>query len=99
MVRQFEQRVVAELVRVAEVGQLVFGALAALQRGDQLIEQAGLADQVEADVGQRDVLFENRAVPAPFGIALAEHQGVVGQVQQVVDGGAHYMCPTSSGIS
>jgi hypothetical protein len=99
VVRQFEQRVVAELVRVAEIGQLVFGHVAALERGNQLVQQAGLADQVEADVGQRDVFFKNRAVAAPFGIALAEHHGVVGEVQQVIDGGAHYMCPTSSGIS
>ena len=97
--RQFKQRVVAELVRVAEVGQLVFRAVAALQRGDQLVEQAGLADQVEADVGQRDVLLEDGAVPAPLGIALAEDQGIVGEVQQVVGGGAHHMCPTSSGMS
>jgi hypothetical protein len=98
-VRQLDQGVVAELVRVAEVGQPVFRALAALQRGGQLVEQARLADQVEADVGQGDVLFEDGAVPAPLGIALAEDQGIVGEVQQVVDGRAHYMCPTSSGIS
>jgi hypothetical protein len=49
---------------------------------------ARLADQVEADVGQRQVFFEDGAVPAPFGVALAEHDGVVGQVQQVVDGAA-----------
>ena len=97
--RQFEQRVVAELVRVAEVGQLVFSCVAALERGDQLIEHPGLADQVEADIRQGDVFLEDRAMAAPFGIALAEHQRVVGEMQQVIDGGAHYMCPTASGIS
>ena len=49
------------------------------------------------DEGQ--VFLEDRAVAAPFGITLPENHGVVGQMQQVVDGRAHYMCPTSSGIS
>jgi hypothetical protein len=73
--------------------------VAALERGNQLVKHAGLADQVEADVGLGDVFFKNRAVAAPFGIALAEHQCIVGEVQEVIDGGAHYMCPTASGIS
>ena len=96
---QLDQRVVAELVRVAEIGQLVFRAITALQRGGQLVEQARLAYQVEADVGQGDVLLEDGPVPAPLGIALTKDQSIVGEVQQVVDGGAHHMCPTSSGIS
>jgi hypothetical protein len=41
-----------------------------------LVQQAGLADQVEADVGQRHVFFEHRAVAAPLGIALAQHQAL-----------------------
>ena len=86
-------------MRVAEIGQLVFGRITALERGDQLVKHAGLADQVEADVGLRDVFFKNRPVAAPFGVALAEHQRVVGEVQEVINGGAHYMCPTASGIS
>ncbi|MPM85994.1 hypothetical protein SDC9_133077 [bioreactor metagenome] len=100
VVRQLQQRVVAKFRVVAEIGQPVFGGIAAECNGRLLIEQAGLADQVEADVGQRDVFLDHRAVAAPLRVALAQHQGVVGQMQQVVGSRAHdYMCPTSSGIS
>ena len=83
----------------SEVSQLVFRRAVALEFGGALVEQPGLADQVEADVGEGQVFLEDRAVAAPFGITLPENHGVVGQMQQVVDGRAHYMCPTSSGIS
>jgi hypothetical protein len=43
----------------------------------------GLADQVEAHVGKRDVLFEDRAVAAPLGIALTEDQRGVREAQYV----------------
>jgi hypothetical protein len=98
-VGQFQQGVVAELGLVAEVGQLVLGGVAAHTGGGQLIQQAGLADVVEADVAHGDVFLEDGAVAAPFGVALAQHHRVVGQVQDVLDRRAHHMCPTSSGIS
>ena len=101
-VRQFAQGVVLEVGHVAEVRQCVLGGTAALQLGRVLVKHAGLADQVQAVVGQGDVFFKDGAVSAPFGIALSEDQRVVGQVQQVIDGGIHgraHMWPTSSGIS
>ena len=64
-----------------------------------LVQQACLADVVEADIGQRQVLFQNRTMPTPLGIALTQHDRVVGQMEQVIVQRAHYMCPTSSGIS
>ena len=41
-----------------------------------------MADLVERDVGKGDVLFENRGVAAPLGVAVAEDQLAVGQRQQ-----------------
>ena len=94
------ERVVAKLWLVAKVGQQVLGGLAVVAQGSHaLVEQAGLADQVEAVVGQRQILFQNRAVAAPFGVALAQNQRIVRQVQKVLFVGCHYMCPTSSGMS
>ena len=118
-VRQLQQRVVEEIRHVAEVGQRVLGdgaggpgagprgaAFGVHALGHVLVEQARLADQVEAVVGHRHVFLDGGRVAAPFGVALAEHERVVGQVQQVGDGrahpvdhGRHHMCPTSSGIS
>ena len=99
-VGDLDQRVVAKLRLVAKVSQQVFGCLAVVAQGRHaLVEQARLADQVEAVVGQRQILFQNRAVAAPFGVALAQNQRVVRQVQKVLFMGCHYMCPTSSGMS
>ena len=47
------------------------------------IKQPRLTDQIETDVRECDVFFQRRAVAAPFGIALAEDQRVVGQTQDV----------------
>ena len=99
VVRQFQQCVVPEVLGITKIGQAVFGGAIAQQGCGLLVQQAGLTDQVQAHVGQSDVFFNHWAVTAPFGVALAQHHGVVGQVQQVVRCRAHHMCPTSSGIS
>ena len=99
-VRQFQQGVVAKIGDIAEVGQLVFGGIATQGHSGLLVQQTSLTNQIKADVGQRNVFFDHGAVATPFGVALAQHHGIVCQVQQVVGGCAHdYMCPTSSGIS
>ncbi|CAM2148538.1 hypothetical protein PT2222_200007 [Paraburkholderia tropica] len=85
--RQLGERVVGELALGAEIGVVVLGALAAgerlVERGGVRVEQARLADQVEAHVGERDVFFEDRAVAAPFRVALTEDQRGVGEAQHV----------------
>ena len=48
-------------------------------------QQPGLADQIERDIGEREILFQDRAVPAPFGQALAEDQRAVGETENVVE--------------
>ncbi len=105
--RQLGQRVVGELAFGAEVRVVVFRAVFAgellFQRGGVRVQQARLADQVEAHVRQRDVLFEDRAVAAPLGIALTEDQRGVREAQHVLEmlgrdvHGRAYMWLTSSG--
>ena len=48
------------------------------------VQQPRLTDQIEAHVRQRDVLFEDRAVAAPFGIALTENQRGIREAQHVL---------------
>jgi len=103
---QLHQGVVAKIGDVAEVRQAVLGRTLALLLGCVLVQQPGLADQVQAVVGHGQIFLDDGAMSAPFGVALTEDQGVVGQVQQVVrrcggygSAGVHHMCPTSSGIS
>ena len=43
-----------------------------------------MCDQVERDVGQRDVLFQRRPTAAPFRQALAEHQRGIAEAQQIL---------------
>lgn len=105
--RQLDERVVGEFALGAEVRVIVFGARASVQRGFQRgrvrVQQPRLADEVEAHVGERDVLFEHRAVAAPLGVALAENQRRVREAQHVGEvilrgrHGARYMWLTSSG--
>ena len=56
-----DQLHVAELALVAQVGEVVLAAAVALDVAGVGEQRAGLAELVEADVGQRDVLLELRA--------------------------------------
>ena len=85
--RQLGERVVGELALGAEIRVVVllraFAGELLFERRGMRVQQARLADQVEAHVGERDVLFEHRPVAAPFGIALTEDQRGVRQAQHV----------------
>ena len=91
---------------VAQIGERVLVAALALDRRRIGVERPRLADEVERDVRERDVLLEHRRVAAPFGQTMPEHERIVGEAQRVLherrvggrDGG-HHMCPTSSGTS
>ncbi|NRQ27757.1 hypothetical protein XMG7_003240 [Aliiroseovarius sp. xm-g-7] len=102
-VGQLGQEHVAEIPCVAQEGEVVGGFAFALHFGGIAEPHLGLADEVKRGVGERDVLFENRRVAAPFGHAVAEDQGVVALTQQELQQkgfiDSHYICPTSSGIS
>ena len=44
-----------------------------------------MANQVERDVRQRDVFFENRAMAAPLRHTMTEYETVVAQPQHVLE--------------
>ncbi len=76
---------VAEIPGVAKEGERVCVAPLALAARGLGQQQVGLAGQVECHVGERDVLFQLRRVPAPFGHAMAQHQARIAQPQQVLE--------------
>ena len=83
---QLDQLHVAKRVAVAQERELV------LARGPRALDlarvaraTAALAEQVEADVGQRDVFLEDRAVPDPLAQPLREDDVVVAEAQQVFE--------------
>ena len=76
------QQDIAELAFVAAKRQRVFIALAFPFRGIGQ-EIARLAQQVETDIGEREVNFQLRRVAAPGAEALGEHQTVVAQTQGI----------------
>ena len=70
-VAQLGERHVAERAVVAEVGEHVLVAASALLDGAGAGEQhPGLAEEVERDVGERDLLLELRGLAHPAREAL-----------------------------
>src|SRR5690348_490157 len=48
-------------------------------------QDGGLTKQVEGDVGERDVLLEDGAVPTPFAQAMTEDEPVVAEALEVLE--------------
>ena len=82
-VRLFQQQQIAVLPDVAQVGELVLVVALALDLGRVGIELARLAEQVEAHIGERHVLFQHRRMAAPFRQPMPEDQRIVGAAQRV----------------
>ena len=66
-VRQLDQLDVAILDRVAEVSERILIPPLPFDLAGETEKIRCLADEIERDVGKRDVLFEHRPVPAPLG--------------------------------
>ena len=82
-VRLFQQQQIAVLPDVAQIGELVLVVVLALDLGGVGIELARLAEQIEAHIGERHVLFQHRRMAAPFRQPMAEDQRIVGAAQRV----------------
>ncbi len=82
-VRLLQQQEIAVLPDVAQIGELVFVVAVAFDVGRVGIEFARLAQQIEAHVGQRHVLFQHRRVTAPFRQPMPQNQRIVGPPQRV----------------
>src|SRR5689334_14157769 len=65
-VGQLDQSDVAILVFASEECQLILIAALTLDCPRMGEEQARLPDEIERDVGEREILFQHRRVPAPF---------------------------------
>jgi len=97
-----EQKI-AELAAVAQESELVLGAsgrepgLDFARVGEP---HARLSEEIEPDVGERDVFFEHRTVAGPFAEALREHQIAVAEAQQVIEESfvVRHRCFTPSGM-
>ena len=83
--RQLDHQRVPEVDRVAEIRERVLVATLPFHLAGELEQQRRLADQVERDVGERDVLLEDRPVAAPLRQPMAEHQPVVAEAEQVLE--------------
>ena len=81
-------------------GELVGVAARAFKFAGVAQQERRLAQEVEAEVGQRQVDLQRRGVTAPFAEPLAEDQGVVAETKGVGEerGCGHQMCFTPSGI-
>jgi hypothetical protein len=84
---------VGEGALLAQIRQLVLVA----GQGQQ---HAGLAEQVERDVGEGDLLLQDGGVADAFAQAVGEHQRVVAEGERGRGGhGGGHRCFTPSGIS
>src|SRR4029077_3235838 len=84
-VGELDQLDVAVGDAVAEVGEGILVAPLPLYLAGQPEEVRRLPDEVERDVGERDVLLEDGAVTAPFGQPVAQDQAVVPQPEQILE--------------
>jgi hypothetical protein len=96
-----DQQEVAEIPRVAEEGEVVRAPPPALHLAREAEPHLRLPDEVERDVGQRDVLLEDGRMAAPLADPVAEDQRVVPHPQEELEERVvpHHMCPASSGMS
>ena len=82
-VRLLQQQQIAILPDVAQVRELVLVVALAFDLRGVRVQFARLAEQVEADIGERHVLFHHGRVAAPFRQPVPQNQRVVGAAQRV----------------
>jgi hypothetical protein len=83
--RLLDQQAIAVLHALAEVGERVLVAPRALDLAREPEDRRRLPDEVERDVGRRDVLLEDRSVPRPLRHPVPEHETVVAEPEQVLE--------------
>ncbi len=73
------------LAVLAQKGDLILAAAAALDFTRIGQQQPRLADQIERDIGQAQILFERGRMSHPFAQPLPEHQAQVAEAQHVAE--------------
>ncbi len=83
-VRLFDQKAVVEIEHVAAKGQRIGIAAFAFRVGRHAQEVRRLPDQVETDIGERQIDLQHRRMTAPFRKTLAEDECVIAQTNGMV---------------
>ena len=84
-VGSLNQKIVAIVGCVAQVGQRVFIAPLAFNVAGQGQPHACLTDEIKGRIGDGHFFFKHRAVAGPFAQALGQYQGGVTQAQQILE--------------
>ena len=81
---KFDQMSVAIVDRLTEIREIILASSLSFDLPSELEKERRLADQVESDVRERDVLFENRSVPTPLRKSMAEYKAVVTEAEEIL---------------
>ena len=78
-----------EFVSIAEIGQIIFrnefSGFQFIDSGSrELVKIPCLANQVQCDVGNCDVLFKYGSVPCPFTVPVAKNQCIICLVNNII---------------
>src|SRR5512132_2508564 len=102
----FDELNVNEVALIPEKSEVVLGPARGLDLPRVRQQDAGLTEQVESDVGERDVFLELRGIRRPLAESLGEDERVVAQPQcilrdrwQLRGRCAAHRCSTPSGRS
>src|SRR5206468_11966917 len=80
-----DEKCVTVVDRVSKIRERVGISSFALDGPSAAEKQRGLTDEIERDVGERDVFLENRRMPAPLREAVAEHEPVIAKSEEVFE--------------
>src|SRR5512141_2908956 len=81
-IRKLDHLNISIVNRLAEIRERILISSFPFDFAGELEQQRLLPDHVERDVSKRDVLFENRPVPAPLRKTVAQHQAVVSESEE-----------------
>src|SRR4051794_35794016 len=91
--RQLDEQRVSELHGIAQIRECIGVAPLSLDLCRKPEQERRLADEVERDVRQRDVLLEDRRMAAPLGETMAEDEPIVAETKQILEGRVHMRIP------
>ena len=80
---KFDQMSVAIVDRLTEIREIIFASSLSFDLTSELEKEGRLADQVESDVRERDVLFENRPVSAPLRQTMTKNETIVAESEEI----------------
>jgi hypothetical protein len=82
---QLDHQCVPILAIGAQIGERILISPLGFNLARALQEQVRFANEVERDVRERDVLFENRTMSAPLAQPMAEDEPIVTEPKQVLE--------------